>query len=237
VSAQNHDQVGNRAQGDRLSTLLPHEALKVAAMAVLLAPNLPLLFMGEEYGEDRPFLYFTDHGDPALQQAVREGRRAEFAAFAWQGDVPDPQDPLTFERSRLDPGPKGDPWQAALFAWYQTLIRFRKSYPSLGAAQSSHHASTVLTLDQAGLLVIHRQMSTGPPAMMLLGFNGLPMRVALTGPKGQWTRQIDSADKEFGGAGSVLPTELDLTAAPVMLEVPGYVAALYLSDGVNGQGV
>ena len=90
VYSQNHDQVGNRAGGERLSTLVPREALKVAAAACLLAPNIPLLFMGEEYGETAPFQYFTDHGDPALVEAVRKGRRAEFASFAWEGEVARP---------------------------------------------------------------------------------------------------------------------------------------------------
>lgn len=85
VFSQNHDQIGNRAFGDRLSTQVPFAALKVAAAAVLLSPNIPLLFMGEESGETAPFLYFIDHGDPALVEAVRRGRRAEFASFAWEG--------------------------------------------------------------------------------------------------------------------------------------------------------
>src|SRR4029077_7380139 len=91
VFAQNHDQVGNRAMGERLSSLVPLEALKVAAAACLLAPNIPLLFMGEEYGETAPFQFFPDPGDPALAEAVRKGRRAEFASSAWEGEVPDPQ--------------------------------------------------------------------------------------------------------------------------------------------------
>ena len=87
ICSQNHDQVGNRAYGERLSTLVPFPALKLAAGLVLCAPNSPLLFMGEEYGEPAPFLYFTSHTDPALAQAVREGRRREFAHFAWgRGD-------------------------------------------------------------------------------------------------------------------------------------------------------
>ncbi|HSB38499.1 MAG TPA: alpha-amylase family glycosyl hydrolase [Gaiellaceae bacterium] len=100
VYAQNHDQVGNRALGDRL----PRGALRVAAGCVLFALQTPLLFMGQEYGEERPFRFFTDHDDPAAAQAARAGRRREFEGFsAFSGDgVPDPQDAATFERSKLD---------------------------------------------------------------------------------------------------------------------------------------
>jgi maltooligosyltrehalose trehalohydrolase len=101
VFSQNHDQIGNRAVGDRLSTQLPYEALRVSLALVLLSPNIPLLFMGEEYGETAPFQYFIEHGDPDLIEAVRQGRRREFAHFGWNPeDIPDPQDSATFERSR-----------------------------------------------------------------------------------------------------------------------------------------
>ena len=121
--------------GERLSTLIPWEALKVAAAAVLLAPQTPLLFMGEEYGETAPFLYFVSHSDAALNQAVQEGRRREFAAFGWT-DVPDPVDPSTFERSRLHLDSAKDDRQQALLAWYRRLIHLRTTLPpyTLGAA-------------------------------------------------------------------------------------------------------
>ena len=101
VCSQNHDQTGNRALGERLSTLVPFAALKTAAAAVLLSPFVPLLFMGEEYGETAPFLYFTSHSDPALIAAVRHGRREEFASFVWSGELPEPDAEETFARSRL----------------------------------------------------------------------------------------------------------------------------------------
>jgi maltooligosyltrehalose trehalohydrolase len=123
VCAQNHDQVGNRAFGDRLS----REQLRVAAACVLFSPHIPLLFMGEEYGERAPFLFFTDHDDPAIAEATREGRRREFARFAAfaREDVPDPQAYETFERSRLHPE-DGD---RELRAWYRELIRLRRELP------------------------------------------------------------------------------------------------------------
>jgi maltooligosyltrehalose trehalohydrolase len=118
VFGQNHDQVGNRAFGDRL----PDEALRLAAFCTLLSPFTPMLWMGEEYGERRPFQFFTDHVDPFIADATREGRRREFAHFAaFAGEVPDPQDVATFERSTLEPG-GGDP---ALLGLYRRLIALR----------------------------------------------------------------------------------------------------------------
>jgi maltooligosyltrehalose trehalohydrolase len=122
VCAQNHDQVGNRAAGDRL----PPATRRVAAACVLFAPQIPLLFMGEEYGETAPFQFFTDHDDPAIAEATREGRKREFAKFsAFQGEVPDPQDPATFERSKLHPEAGDD----ELRAFYGELIALRRSLP------------------------------------------------------------------------------------------------------------
>jgi maltooligosyltrehalose trehalohydrolase len=122
VFAQNHDQVGNRAYGDRL----PAPARPLAAFCTLLAPFVPLLFMGEEYGEQAPFQFFSDHIDPEIAQATREGRRHEFAAFVqFGGEIPDPQDPATFERSKLTR--KADPQLARL---YGELLATRRRLPA-----------------------------------------------------------------------------------------------------------
>jgi len=124
ICIQNHDQVGNRAQGERLDALVPRGASKLAAALLLLAPHTPLLFMGQEYGEMAPFQFFTDYGDPALQKAVREGRRREFKDFGWD-EVPDPQDPQTFERSKLQLPVAGSELPEML-EWYTELIRIRR---------------------------------------------------------------------------------------------------------------
>ncbi len=100
ICIQNHDQVGNRAKGERLTALVPRGARKMAAALLLLAPHTPLLFMGQEYDESAPFQFFADFGDPALKKAVSEGRRSEFKDFDFS-EVPDPEDPRTFERSKL----------------------------------------------------------------------------------------------------------------------------------------
>jgi malto-oligosyltrehalose trehalohydrolase len=129
---QDHDQVGNRAVGDRISDLVPPGLVKVAAGLVLTAPFTPMLFMGEEWGADTPWLYFADHTEEWLAKAVSDGRRAEFAAHGWNAaDVPDPQDRQTFLRSKLDwSQPSGEP-HAELLAWYRELIALRRARPEL----------------------------------------------------------------------------------------------------------
>jgi maltooligosyltrehalose trehalohydrolase len=122
ICLQNHDQVGNRCHGERLSSLVPRGALKAAAAILLLAPHTPLLFMGEEYGEQHPFQFFTDFGDENLQRAVIEGRREEFADFGWD-ETPNPQDPETFNHSKLS-------WQIDndMLGWYKQLLALRKQF-------------------------------------------------------------------------------------------------------------
>jgi maltooligosyltrehalose trehalohydrolase len=129
ICIQNHDQVGNRAKGERLTALVPRGARYVAAAILLLAPHTPLLFMGQEYDESNPFQFFCDFQDPELQKAVSEGRRHEFKDFDFS-EVPDPQDSATFERSRLDWSKVND--QNPMLRWYRELIRLRKRYVTPG---------------------------------------------------------------------------------------------------------
>jgi len=124
--AQNHDQVGNRPLGDRSTAVLSPAATAIAASLVCCAPFVPMLFQGEEWGASTPFLYFTDHDDPAMAEAVTEGRRREFAAFGTPpDDIPDPQDPLAWRRSRLDWGEVSEPRHAELLEWHRRLLALR----------------------------------------------------------------------------------------------------------------
>ncbi len=121
---ENHDQVGNRARGERAAELMSPERFKVAMAVLFTAPFVPMLFQGEEWGSRTPFLYFTDHQDPELGRLVREGRRKDFAAFGWT-DNPDPQDITTFERSTVDWGEPERAPHAELLAWTKQLIALR----------------------------------------------------------------------------------------------------------------
>ncbi|HEY8517662.1 MAG TPA: malto-oligosyltrehalose trehalohydrolase [Candidatus Binatia bacterium] len=131
VFAQNHDQVGNRAAGERLAHLVSEGRARIAAALVLASPYVPLLFQGEEWGATAPFQYFTAHEEKELADAVREGRRKEFAAFGWGDDVPDPQAKETFLRSKLDWSELEREPHASLLAWHRELIRLRRSVPDL----------------------------------------------------------------------------------------------------------
>ena len=133
VCAQNHDQIGNRAAGDRLRALTSSGRLKVAAALLLTGPFVPLLFQGEEWGASTPFQYFTDHQDPELGRAVSYGRTNEFAYFGWRpDDVPDPQDVATFERSRLRWDELSSAEHAGMLDWYRSLIALRRRHAHLG---------------------------------------------------------------------------------------------------------
>jgi maltooligosyltrehalose trehalohydrolase len=132
VSLQTHDQVGNRATGDRLSASLDPGVLACGAALLLTGPATPMLFMGEEWGASTPWQYFTDHPDPELAEAVRQGRRREFADHGWEPDkVPDPQDPATVERSRLSWQELSEQPHRRLLQWYRTLIALRREVPDL----------------------------------------------------------------------------------------------------------
>ena len=137
--AQDHDQIGNRAAGDRLSQSLSEDELAVAAVLNLTSPFTPMLFMGEEWGASTPWQFFTSHPEPELGRATAEGRLAEFAAMGWDPSVvPDPQDPATFERSRLQWGELDEPRHARLLALHRALIRLRRALPELTDPRFEH---------------------------------------------------------------------------------------------------
>jgi maltooligosyltrehalose trehalohydrolase len=154
VMLQNHDQVGNRARGDRLDTLVPPPARRLAASLLLLAPYMPLLFMGEEYGEDHPFPFFCSFEDPQLIANVRAGRRREFAAFAWQGEVPDPQAEATFRAAVLTWSWEQKLRQSGLRQLYGDLLAARRKWPAL--QNYSERSARLLPEGQAAVLELIR---------------------------------------------------------------------------------
>jgi maltooligosyltrehalose trehalohydrolase len=211
VFAQNHDQVGNRRLGDRLSRLASFESLKLAAGVVLLSPFLPLLFMGEEYGEVAPFLYFVHHGDDALIEAVRKGRNEEFAAFGWGREIPDPQDEGTFLRSRPDPALRESGTHALLLELHRELIRIRKTDSVLSRADRGGMEVTVFEKENA-LVVLRRN---GPArAAAVFHFGDAPATLPL--PDGPWKKVLDSSDARWGGAGGSAAERPDPRAGNVL---------------------
>ncbi|ADV84240.1 malto-oligosyltrehalose trehalohydrolase [Terriglobus saanensis] len=133
---QNHDQVGNRAKGDRLTDIVSFECAQIAAAIVLTAPFVPMLFQGEEWAASTPFQYFADHQDPELRKNVAEGRKREFAAFGWKPeDVPNPEEPAAFEVSKLKWDEVKQAPHSTMLAWYRDLIRLRRSTHDLNRGE------------------------------------------------------------------------------------------------------
>ncbi|HEX9624028.1 MAG TPA: malto-oligosyltrehalose trehalohydrolase [Streptosporangiaceae bacterium] len=178
ICTQNHDQVGNRAIGDRPSALVTDGRLRIAAALLLTSPFVPMIFQGEEWGATSPFPYFTDHADPDLAEAVRQGRRSEFAAFGWEpGQIPDPQSAATFASAKLDWSQPAKDGHAELLRWYQDLIRLRREHPAL--TDPRFERTITACDDEAGWLTIRRG----------------PVLVAVNLGPAKWTCPID---QDFG---------------------------------------
>ena len=199
VCIQNHDQVGNRATGDRLTTTLSFEARKLAAALYLLSPYVPMLFMGEEYGETNPFQYFVSHGDPELVDAVRQGRRREFAAFGWGDEVPDPQSEATFAASKLDHGKREHGEHAAIHALYRALLALRREEPALHPGDAEARVAYDEEQGWISLELVPRQRGRGLLALFNLGARPIEVSAGAT-HAGAWTILLSTGSPEFGGA-------------------------------------
>ena len=208
VCAQNHDQIGNRAVGERLAQLAPGCEHAVAA-TVILAPAVPMLFMGEEHADPAPFQYFTDHGDAALAQAVRDGRRREFPSWS-ASDVPDPQAAATRDRSVIDLAlGDGNGRHAEVRRWVRALVTLRREHPEL---VDKARCSTVVDEEHGGFAMIH-----GGRIAVVVSLRGQPTRLRL--PGGPWRLALDAGD--FGG-----PTGAAVDAGTISLPPWGAVILL-----------
>ncbi len=204
VCSQNHDQVGNRLLGDRLTSLVPEDALRLAAGAVILSPFIPLLFMGEEYGEKAPFQYFVSHSDLDLVCAVREGRRMEFEAFKWQGEYPDPQSEAIFQAAQLTRSLKEAAPHSNIYAYYQKLIDLRKTVQSL--AELEKESMEVTEYEAQNVLVVRRR-ALDDEVIEILHFSANFSSITLQIPSGTWNTILDSGDPVWGGKGMSLDDE------------------------------
>ncbi len=188
ICLQNHDQIGNRAKGDRLTTLVPRGARKMAAALLLLAPHTPLLFMGQEYDEATPFQFFSDYGDPVLQKAVSEGRRKEFKDFRWD-EVPDPQDPATFERSKLTWDLAAD--HADMLRFFRELIALRRELVIAG----ERTCRAELRMDGA---IVMQVPAEDPQVIVVAEFPGSAHGSADVEAAGAWTRVASVEEDDYG---------------------------------------
>ncbi|MFZ5450816.1 MAG: malto-oligosyltrehalose trehalohydrolase [Thermodesulfobacteriota bacterium] len=227
VFAQNHDQVGNRLGGERLSKLVSLEALKLAAGVVLLSPFLPLLFMGEEYGETAPFLYFVSHGDPGLIEAVRQGRKQEFAAFEWLGEPPDPQSEETFFRSKLNHRLREEGKHKILLEFHRELLKMRRELSLI--TDLGREEREVRGYEAEKLLWVRLAAAAGE-ALFLFHFGLEPLQFSLPWPPGRWRKRLDSGAAQWQGPGSEAPEELQGGAAPSFRLSPQSLLVYLLED-------
>ncbi len=196
VFSQNHDQVGNRIQGERSSRLFSFEMQKLMAGAVLVSPFLPMLFMGEEYGETNPFLYFVSHTDPELAEAVREGRKKGFDAFDTGGETPDPMDNASFMHSKLQWGLPGQEPHATMLRYYKTWIALRKKLPALHHLNRQH--LEISSDEKSQTLMLHRWHENNQ-VLCLMNFSSSPQQIQLPYNQQQWYKKLASADPEWNG--------------------------------------
>ncbi len=225
IAIQNHDQVGNRARGDRLSALLSFDRRKLAAALLLLAPYVPLLFMGEEYGEIHPFLYFVSHGDPALVEAVRAGRRREFEHFGWGDTIPDPQAEDTFATSKLDRSVMSSGEHAQLVALYRDLLHLREREPALRPGNAAPRVACAAA-DQC--LGYELETASGRRLFALFNLSESPrqLRIANAG-HGNWELRLSTTDTAYGGHGGAPRAVQSGDASERRIDVAALSAAVY----------
>ncbi|WP_223164028.1 malto-oligosyltrehalose trehalohydrolase [Nocardioides mesophilus] len=206
ASLQTHDQVGNRATGDRLSQLVGVDLLACGAALLLTSPWTPMLFMGEEWGAGTPWQFFVDHTDPGIAEATRQGRRAEFGSHGWDElDVPDPQDPETFRRSQLDWSEPARGDHARLLGWYRDLIALRRSTPDL---RSGDLTEVAVTWDAAARRVDLRRGGH----RVLVNLGDTPWTVEAAGKVAlDW---VSKGSLEHGPDGCTVPPESAVVLAP-----------------------
>ena len=226
VFAQNHDQVGNRAQSERLSQLVSFEAQKLSAGVVLLSPFIPLLFMGEEYGETAPFYYFVSHSDAGLIEAVRRGRREEFTAFRWEGEPPDPQGEATFLQCKLDPELRFQGQHEILYRFYGELIRLRRESPPLKVLDKGRLEVTGLEEKKA---LLWRRWTEEQQMAAVFHFGKQARSFSLPLPEGHWRKQLDSADSIWGGPGSTVSSEV-VSDGKISLSLPAESFVLFVGE-------
>jgi maltooligosyltrehalose trehalohydrolase len=205
VFSQNHDQVGNRMLGERLPALVSFEALKLAAGAVMLSPYIPMLFMGEEYGEAAPFLYFVSHSDPNLIEAVRKGRREEFKSFDWIGEPPDPQSVDTFLKSKLGWEKRAQNERRVLLDFYKNLIKLRNEIPAL--ANLDKDALEAVGFEENKIVLVRRWKGQSQ-VLLIFNFNDAEVTFTTSFYKGKWKKNLESSNKTWRGPGAVLPERI-----------------------------
>lgn len=219
VCIQNHDQVGNRLLGERLTALIEFETQKLAAGLVCLAPFLPLLFMGQEYAEVAPFQYWVSHEDPELLEAVRQGRRREFSDFGHLNSVPDPAAKETFDRCVLDHQLRHAGDHAVTYRLYHDLLELRAQVGLPSRVEA-------VTFEQSRVLLVQKQSRF----WLAFSFASLPVQLRLPVAAGSWIKLIASADADWSGPGPEAPLTLE-SRGELEISLPPQSFVLYSLQG------
>ncbi|HDH53200.1 MAG TPA: DUF3459 domain-containing protein [Nitrospirae bacterium] len=229
IFSQNHDQTGNRMFGERLSSLVSFESLKLAAGIVLLSPYIPLLFMGEEYGETAPFFYFTSHSDTHLIEGVREGRKREFEIFNCHREPPDPHDIGTFIQSRINREMRNEGGNKVLSGFYRELIRLRKAIPAIANLDKN---CLEVWADEGKKVVFMRRWKDNDHILALFNFNKADEKInpCTSCPGMKWGKTLDSSDKKWNGPGTLLPEEIK-EGVEIIMRAESF--ALYVNKTVD----
>jgi maltooligosyltrehalose trehalohydrolase len=208
--------------GERTSTLVSYEMQKLMAGAVMASPYLPMLFMGEEYSEPNPFLYFVSHTDPELAEAVRKGRKAEFAAFHSQGEAPDPVSEQTFEESKLQWELQEQEPHRNMLQYYKELISLRKQEPAL---KNLNRNQLIVEENQENQTLLLRRWHEGEHVLCLMNFSKKQQQLALPTIKSEWRKIFDSAAPEWKGP-EAAPASIG-SGSPVTIQPEAFLIFKY----------
>ncbi|HEX2921757.1 MAG TPA: malto-oligosyltrehalose trehalohydrolase [Bacteroidales bacterium] len=228
VFNQNHDQIGNRVLGERISVLVGFEQLKLAAAAIILSPYIPMLFMGEEYGEENPFLYFISHSDEALIKAVREGRKKEFEAFKWDVEPPDPQDENTFFQSKLNKEKRLSGKNKLILQWTKELIALRRNRDAL--RNTIKDDIEVNVTGESGLTILRRDGNAKSYIVSFFNFSDADIEFFVPSQHSTWIKLADSKEAKWNekkdGSINAIPLPVSVNAHD-RLNVPDWSVSVY----------
>lgn len=233
VFSQNHDQVGNRPRGDRLCEDQSFEKLKLASAVIVFSPFIPLLFMGEEYGEKAPFPYFIGHSDTGLVEAVRKGRKEGFAGIPGEDTIPDPYSPETFTRAQLDLNSRFKGSHKTLFEFYKHIIKLRKSIPIF-----SNHKKDVkreIYCFEEKKTIAQVMYSGDDGIISVCSFLDSPMRLDIPLANREWNLMLDSSSEQWGGPGTIPSPLKEKAPDNLSFSMNAFSMTLFRKVRISGQ--
>lgn len=227
VFNQNHDQIGNRVLGERLSMLVGFEKLKIASAAMLMSAYIPMFFMGEEYGDNNPFFYFVSHTDPELVDAVRAGRRKEFEAYKWEVEPPDPQNQSTFNKSRISWNKRYTGSHRILLEWNKALLNLRRSEKAL--VNTDKNGLTIYITGSKTFALLRSSEDEKEAIVCFFNLSPDDSNFFMPSRQGPWLKLLDSTDArwtDINEFSSISPAELTSSDT---LKSPAWSVLIYVN--------